>query len=988
MSKTDPRPGFVPVEALTARTRYWRSLEERAGLPLPEDPDGDPNETLPPESRRRFVALMAASLGLGGLTACTRQPTELVAPYTTPPEQVIPGVPEYYATAVPAGSDTLGVLVESHLGRPTKVEGNPDHPASLGATDVTAQASVLDLYDPDRARDITRRGVAQSWEQFLLALEEALGPVRALRGRGLHILTRTVVSPTMGSQLQAVFREFPGAQWHQWEPAGPHSARSGSHLAFGQPVNTYYLFQNASVVLSLDSDFLMCGLGNTRYAHDFAVRRRKDNRLDMNRLYVVESGLTSTGGKADHRLAVTYGKVEAFARELAAALKLPGAPAPANPQFGTWVAEVADDLRANAGASIVIAGDQQPPEVHAIAHGINLALGNAGKTVIYTDPIEVHPVDQLQSLQDLAQALTGGEVQALLIFGANPVYDAPAELDFARRIPLAPFSALISLFHDETAQVCHWHLPESHFLEDWGDVRAFDGTASIIQPLIQPLYGSASPLRVLDAFLQRPGRTAYDIVRQHWSARYNGPDFESWWRKALRAGVIPDTQAQRIQPKLRDDWFPPEREAVAKTPADAMEVVFRPDPYIHDGRYANNAWLQELPRPMTKLTWDNAVLLNPASAKRLRVTTNDVVRLAHGNRSVEGAVWLLPGQPDQTITVHLGWGHGAYGRAANGAGFNAYLLRTSDSLWHIPGIEVHKTGATYPLATTQMQQYMLGRPDVLSAPVSGYRRNPNLVQERIERPEQNDSLYPRWEYPAYAWGMAIDLTACVNCSACVVACQAENNIPVVGKGQVLARRAMHWLRVDTYFEGGEDHPSAVYYQPVPCMQCENAPCELVCPVHATTHSDDGLNDMTYNRCVGTRYCSNNCPYKVRRFNFFLYADWYTESLKLQRNPDVTVRSRGVMEKCTYCVQRIREAQIRSEVEDRLIRDGEIQTACQQACPTRAIVFGNINDRNSAVSRLKAEPLNYSLLAELNSRPRTTYLAELRNPNPKLGGSAT
>jgi molybdopterin-containing oxidoreductase family iron-sulfur binding subunit len=972
---------FIPVETLITATkepRYWRSLEELAGTAAPDrEPDGDPNlsSKLSDKSRRRFLELMGASLGLAGLTACTRQPTEFIVPYVQPPENAIPGRPVHFATAVPVNGVAQGVLVETHLGRPTKVEGNPAHPASLGATSVLSQASVLDLYDPDRARTVTYLGNQRTWDEFINTFHEA---VRALQGGSrLHILTQAVCSPTLGAQLTAVLKSLPQAKWYQYHPAGAYSAYSGAQLAFGRPVNTYYRLDRADVVLALDSDFLVCGHANTRYAHDFAARRRQGNRLDMNRLYAVESTMTSTGGKADHRLPMRWADVEGFARNLAAALGVSGVTAAgsANEQ---WVGSVAADLMAHYGASAVIPGDHQSPSVHALAHAINAALGNNGSTVVYTHPLEAQPVDQVASIRDLAAAMDAGEVQLLLILGGNPAYDAPADLDFASRLKKAKNVYHVGWHFNETSVLCDWHVPETHFLEDWGDTRAYDGTVSIMQPLIEPLYDAHSQAQVLDILLQFPPRSSYEILRGYWTDQHKGADFEAWWRKSVHDGVIADSAYAEIKPAVAANWS-----QLPQAPQrNGIELVFRADPYINDGEYANNAWLQELPRPMTKLTWDNAVHLSPKTAERLKIKNQQVVRLKYGGRNVEGITWITQGQPDDSVTVHLGYGHTNLGRAANGAGFNAYLLRTSSSPWSGDGLQIEKTGRSYPLATTQMQQWMGGRTLVIADTASRYRNDPDFVNRQIEAPDRNETLYPQWNYTGYAWGMSIDLTACVNCNACVVACQAENNIPVVGKEQVLARRAMHWLRIDTYYEGGGDNPQA-FYQPVPCMQCETAPCELVCPVQATQHSSEGLNDMVYNRCIGTRYCSNNCPYKVRRFNFLLFEDWSTESIKLQRNPDVTVRSRGVMEKCTYCVQRIREGEIRSEDENRRIRDLEVQTACQQACPTQAIVFGDINQRDSRVAQLKADKLNYALLAELNTRPRTTYLAELRNPNPAL-----
>ena len=985
---------FIPVEALTAKKQpepvYWKSLSQ-VNSPVPlEQPESEKFDEqgveIPESSRRRFVSLMAGSLALAGLTGCTRQPTETIMPYVDPPENVIPGHPKYYATAAPLHGFAQGVVVESHMGRPTKVEGNCAHPASLGASSVHAQACLMDLYNPDRPREITRLGVPTTWDAFQIGLDEALGPMRLNGGSGLRILTETVTSPTLGSQLQAVLKAFPAAKWHQYDPTGDHSARAAAQAVFGKPLNTYYQLSDADVIVSLDSDFLAFGPGSTRYARDFANRRRRGNRLDMNRLYAIESTMTSTGGKAEHRMPMRHGEIEEFARELAAALGAQGATSGQTSLDTAWIRKVAQDLQAHADRCVVIPGESQSPGVHAWAHAINASLGNIGKTVVHTEPIECEPVDQIASLRELIADMQAGKVQLLLILNGNPVYNAPADFPFTSALSKVKASVHLDTVFNETSLKTTWHVPESHFLEDWGDTRAFDGTASIIQPLIAPLYNSHTAIEFLDAVVQSIPRKAYDVVRTLWSAKAGASDFEEWWRRSVHDGIIQGSAYPSVTPKLNSGGAGNLRSQQPQ--AGAMEVVFRPDIYIHDGRYANNIWLQELPRPMTKLTWDNAVILSFATAKQLQVENQQPVEVKLGGKAIRGSVWILPGHPDNSIRLDLGFGRTQAGRAGNGAGFDAYPFRTSTNLWAASGATIQKLDAQYPLASTQMHQSMEGRDLVIANTVEGYRQNPNFVKEKVEIPTDKLTLYPEWDYKGYKWGMSIDLTACVNCNACVVACQAENNIPVVGKDQVLAARAMHWLRIDTYYKGDPGNPEA-FYQPVPCMQCEKAPCELVCPVQATNHSSEGLNDMVYNRCVGTRYCSNNCPYKVRRFNFLLFQDWTTETLKLQRNPDVTVRSRGVMEKCTYCVQRIKEAEITSQVENRPINDGEILTACQQACPTEAIVFGDLNNNANRIAKLKAEKLDYPLLAELNTRPRTTYLAELKNPNPEFreGSSA-
>jgi MoCo/4Fe-4S cofactor protein with predicted Tat translocation signal len=1001
-----PSSNFVPLAALTDNAgskRYWRSLEELAGSPEFDEMlhrEFPPNASEWPDevSRRRFLQLAAASTALAGLTGCTRPPREKLLPYVVPPPEAEPGVPLNFATAVPVAGIAQGVIVESHLGRPTKVEGNPDHPASLGGTSVLSQASVLDLYDPDRAKQIDHLGAWASWGDFLIELNKLLAPILARRGTGFHILTDTVTSPSLGAQVAELLNQFPDAQWHQYDPAGAHSARWGSQLAFGRFVNTYYKLDQASVILALDSDFLACDQSSTRFAHDYAHRRAGGDRTDMNRLYSVETAMTATGGKADNRLPLRYGEIELFARDLAAAIGVQGIAASGTGNHPEWIAAVSRDLMEHRGDCAVIPGNHQSPAVHALAHAMNSALGNLGATVIQTDALEVQPVDQIASLRSLVDAMDAGAVDLLLILDGNPVFNAPVDFDFASRLNKVKTSIHVSLHHDETSVKCTWAIPESHFLEHWSDTRAFDGTITIAQPLIYPLYDSRSHLEFLDAVLRPPGRPGYDIVRAYWGAKSGAADFEEWWRKSVHDGIVAGSVLPPIHPALKPGWAA-ELESLpaasggnvsTRTPAPAatsgdypmLEVVFRRDPYLYDGRFANNMWLQELPQPMTKLTWDNAVHLSPATANRLQLVSHSRVQVEVGGKWVEGAVWVTPGQGDDSIVLHLGWGHTHMGRAADGAGFDVYPLRRSDALWFASAAKIRSLNEEFPLASTQMHQAMEGRPLVLATEVEGYKTNPKFAQQESPSPPKTLTLYPFWVYSGYAWGMSIDLTRCVNCNACVIACQAENNIPVVGKGQVLSRRAMHWIRVDTYYQGDWSNPQA-FYQPVPCMQCEDAPCELVCPVQATNHSADGLNDMIYNRCVGTRYCSNNCAWKVRRFNFMLFENWTTESIKLQRNPDVTVRSRGVMEKCTYCVQRIREAEIRARVHDSYVVDGELQTACQQACPTKAIIFGDLNNKNNHVAKLKQLDLNYALLGELNTRPRTTYLAELRNPNPEL-----
>jgi len=992
------------------RKRLWQSLEQLSNTPeyrkfleheFPHQTAEKP-EVAAELGRRDWMKLMGASAAMAGLSACTKLPVEKIVPYVRPPEEIIPGKPLFYATSMIYGGEATGLLVESHMGRPTKIEGNAEHPGSLGGTSVQHQASVLTLWDPDRAQTALSMGRISTWEIFLSSLENIRSALLP-SGAGLRILTGTVNSPTVAAQLKAVLAQFPQAKWHQYEPAGRDNAREGGKLAFGKYVNTVYHVDQADVIVSLDADFLTNGPGHVRYAREFASRRTAETpQAKLNRLYAIESMPTSTGAVADHRRPVRASDVAGLAVRLATALGAltvgNGGQAP-----GPWAKIVAKDLEAHRGACLVIAGEGQPPIVHALAHLINAQLGNVDKTVYYTDPLEANPTNELDSLRDLVNDLNAGKVDVLIISGPNPLYDAPADLDFKSALLKARMRIYHGHYSDETAELCQWFVPEAHYLEAWGDGRGYDGTAGIVQPLIAPLYDSHSQIELFSALAGQGGTSAHDTVQNYWKGAHPAADFEAFWERTLHDGVMPQTafSAVSVAPQTAD--IAKQAASVKVTPTSGppgdIEIVFRPDPSIGDGRWANNAWLQELPKPITRLTWDNAAMMSPKTAQKLGVKVGDYVSLRRNGYEARAGVWIVPGHADDSVTLHLGYGRWQAGQIGTGPGTSAYLIRLTSGMWQAGGLSVQKTGATYYFATTQ-HQYVIQedgheleqesvssfrRDLVRIATVEEFRGNPDFA--KIPELSNTLSIYPRpTAYSeGYGWGMSIDLNKCVGCNACVIACQSENNIAVVGKEQVMRGRAMHWIRIDTYFKGDLDDPE-IYYEPLPCQQCENAPCEYVCPVGATTHSPEGLNDMTYNRCVGTRYCSNNCPYKVRRFNFFLFSDWVTQSLYGMRNPNVTVRSRGVMEKCTYCVQRINAAKIRSEEQNRKVRDGEIMTACQQACPADAIVFGNINDPDSRVSKLKAQSRNYGLLEDLNTRPRTTYLARVRNPNPEMSES--
>ena len=984
---------------------YWRSLEELAGSPEFQDalhrefPKGA-SEWLDTVSRRGFLKVMGASLGLAGMTGCVKLPKEAIVPYVRQPEGVVPGRPKYYATALTLGGYASPVLVESHLGRPTKVEGNDLHPASLGGTDIFAQAQLLTMYDPDRSQSVISMGDQRSWPAFLAALRGPLAAQKPLQGAGIRILTTTTTSPTLADQLHTFLKNYPQAKWHVYEPINRDNVLEGAKLAFGQPVETRYDFSKADVIVSLDADFLYAGFpGNVKYIRDFASRRDPDGK--MNRLYVIESTATSTGAKADHRFPVRSFEVEIVARDLSVQSGphtdfIPmGGIGPGKTKegdYGWLVSAAARDLQDRRGSSIVLAGDHQPSAVHALAHALNAKLGNVGKTVFYTDPIDANPVNQTESIKELVADMNGGKVDLLIILGGNPAYDAPADLNFAEALKSNKVSLRVhlGLYNDETAELCHWHVNQTHELEAWGDARAYDGTVSIIQPLIASLYNGKSALEFVALLNGQADASGYDLVRAYWQKQHTGADFEQFWRKSLHDGWIEGTTFAPKEVSVKSST----QSEMNLTDANAIEFNIRRDSTIYDGQFSNNGWLQELPKPMSKLVWDNAVLIGPKMAERLEIKSEDVVELELNGKKIRGPVWIQAGHPDNSVTVTLGYGRKRAGRVGTAQGFNAYELRTSANPWIASGVKITKTGDTYKLCSTQGMQSMDTpngdhRPLVREATLEEYKKEPTFAKE--EEVPKELTLYQPYPYDKemYAWGMAIDLNKCVGCNNCMLACVSENNIAVVGKEQCVIGRHMHWIRVDTYYQGDRDNPKG-YFQPVNCMQCENAPCEVVCPVGATNHSTEGLNDMVYNRCVGTRYCSNNCPYKVRRFNFLLFQDWDTPQYKMMRNPDVSVRSRGVMEKCTYCIQRISEARIDAETasvrEGKDIRVGDgLQTACQKSCPAEAIVFGNINDPNSKVSKIKAHALNYSLLGELNTRPRTTYLAEIRNPNPELEG---
>jgi molybdopterin-containing oxidoreductase family iron-sulfur binding subunit len=1002
--------------------KYWRSLEELVEEPGFEEllenefPAGAAEYENDGVSRRNFLKLMGASMALAGMTACTRQPDEPIVPYVKQPEDLIPGVPKFFATTMPFPTGAIPLLVKSNEFRPTKIEGNPQHPASQGATDVFAQASILDLYDPDRSQASSYRGEHRNWGDFHTAIDQYKLKAAASGGAGLRFLSETVTSPSLASQIQAVLKKFPAAKWYQWEPVNRDSARSASQALFGQYAEPIYKFEAANVVLSLDADFLSGSHfpGFVRYSRDFINRRKLTTDAPMNRLYVVESFSTTTGALSDNRLPMRASDILPFAAELAGMLgggtgaRTLGLSA----EEQKFLEGLAKDLKGNAGASIVLAGDQQPPELHVLAAQINQALGNVGKTVVYSDTVEVVPSDQAAGLRQLVADMNAGKVDMLVILEGNPVYTAPVDLDFQTAMGKVGTSVHLSCYRNETTRFSQWHIHGVHYLETWSDARAYDGTCSLVQPLIAPLYGGRSAHEVIALFSDNPETTPYEALTAYWrqSGKASG-DFDANFRKWLHDGVIPNTASPM-------KTLSPRGGAPAVQPLDknAIEVVFRPDPTIYDGRFNNNAWLQECPKPVLRLEWDNAAMMSLDTAASKGFNQEDVISITVDGRTVKAPVMVVYGMPNNSITLHLGYGREFAGRVGNGYGFNAYEIRSSKTPWIAKADKIEKTGDTYKLAIVQNFTLIKASPDkpeyqnrsvqgsealrrdlIRVASYDEFKKNPHFAHDEqyLEDPKPQETLYPPYDYSkGYQWGMAIDMNSCVGCNACVIACQAENNSPVVGKEQVKIGRDMKWLRIDAYFTGDLHNPRA-FFQPMLCQHCENAPCEPVCPVGATTHTPEGINMMVYNRCVGTRYCLNNCPYKVRRFNFMLFSDYETPSLKPMRNPDVTVRSRGVMEKCTFCIQRINAARIQAEVEEvhlqqsdpnakRTIRDGEVITACQQACPTEAIVFGDINNANSRVAKAKAQPRNYGALSDINTRPRLTYIANVINPNLEIG----
>jgi molybdopterin-containing oxidoreductase family iron-sulfur binding subunit len=968
---------------------YWRSLGELADTPEFRSFAADefPAQARPLRGaeldRRTFLSLAGASMALAGLTGCRMIPQPKVVPYVQQPENLVPGKPLFYASNYPNNGYSEGVLVTSHMGRPTKIEGNPEHPSSLGSTSIYSQASILNMYDPDRSRNVLHKGEISTYEQFIGEMRRTLGGMLK-DGSGLRLLTETVTSPSLASEIEQLLKQFPGSRWHSYQSVNRDSVHSGTKMVFGQPLHPVYDFTKVKVVVTLDGDFPVALPGSVRYARDFSTARKVSHeKHEICRVYSVESAPGHIGSLSDHRLPVKPTQVLSVALALAAALGVPVS-APASVPGAEFIRAAAEDLKSASGDCLVVAGDHQPAEVHAVVHAINSALGAVGRTVQYIQPVEVSAANQLESLKELQADMANGTVKAIVILGGNPVYTAPADLRFGDMLDRVPLKVRLGAYVDETSLHCDWHIPESTYLEAWGDLRAYDGTVGIVQPLIEPLYDSRSALELVAALRGRP-LPGYDLVKEYWkSSGQIAGDFEKSFQKVLHDGHMPNTAAKAVPVTANTSALG----TVQPVQSSDIEIVILPDPGAFDGQFANNAWMLELPRPFSKLVWDNAAFIGIDTAAKLKANHGDVVELVARGLKVEAPVFVQPGQPEGVIALHLGLGRTSAGSKGNGVGFDAGRIRHSEAMSIVPGVQVKVLGKTHQLVTTQEHHSMEGRDIVRTITLEEYKK-PH--ENHAEHDQSEHSIFPHADHKNWdgeQWAMTIDLTACIGCNTCVIACQSENNIPTVGKEEVQRGREMHWIRIDRYYKTSNksaDNPQTVF-QPVMCMHCEAAPCEPVCPVAATVHSAEGLNQMAYNRCVGTRYCSNNCPYKVRRFNFLNYANHHdVPVLKLLPNPDVTVRGRGVMEKCSYCVQRINAARIESKKSGRPMADGDVVTACQAACPTQAITFGNKADARSAVSKARADKRNYALLAELNTSPRTTYNAKVIHPNPALKG---
>ena len=1056
--------------------KYWRSLDELAATPgfkaqvAREFPEGA--DQLDGVDRRQFMKVMAASFALGGIgLAGCRRPEANILPFGKSVEGVIPGLPLYFATAMPVRNSAIPLLAETHQGRPTKVEGNPTYAPHGGASSLHAQASVLDLYDPDRATAHTKNGAKLTTAAVVDLLAKIGSDHAAHRGAGLAFLADESSSLTRARLVTKLRKKFPAAIWSEYEPIRDEPPIEAARAVFGRDVKPLYRFSKAKRVVAIDADFFHAESGSLYYARDFSKGRKIVKRDDpMNRLYSVESTFTLTGSMADHRLRLASSHMHAFAAALAG--KVTGNSALESlaqgldfPNQAEWLQACADDLRQHRGECVVVAGSHQPAAVHAIVYALNAYLGNIGKTV---DFVAVEPSDA-SSLQDLAKAIEGGSVQTLVVLGGNPAFNAPADLNWADLQASVANVVRYGYYVDETSGAAGTHLSATHYLESWGDARTVDGTVVPVQPMILPLFNGLTQIEVLARILGEENSDPYSQVFSTVTS-LGGGDADTTFRQFLHDGLLADSAFKKVDVTFNSARASALSEgvgALATFSRESLEVRFATDNKMDDGRYINNGWLQECPDPISKITWDNAILISPRLAGELGITPQGsilqvarvelaeyergkemapIAEVTVNGRTLRGPVHIQPGLANYTIVLPVGYGRTVTGRVGEGAGFDAYALRTSDTMAFASGGSIKLTGERVELASTQGHWSMEGRDLVREAnldtvqadgsdglgfvktmgleahspPVYGEEGAKMTLAEKATLTPRGNSLYESPNFTGvHQWGMSIDLNTCIGCNACVIACQSENNIPIVGKAQVLRGREMHWIRLDRYYSDGKADAGAfggpgnreipedpqVSLQPIGCMQCELAPCEMVCPVNATVHDEEGLNAMAYNRCIGTRYCANNCPYKVRRFNYFDWNERDLESLylgplgpqgmpelvKMVKNPEVTVRMRGVMEKCTYCVQRIENGKIQHKVRmskagrpgDVVVPDGQIKTACQQACPVGAIDFGNILDPESEVSKAKAREHDYALLGYLNTRPRTTYLGKLRNPNPRM-----
>lgn len=1031
----DAKNGLAP-EAGTSNVRFYKSPEHFAAPEIVEpwiEDEFPHRKSIPEVNRRDMLKMMGGAALLAGLGGCRFQPQRKIVPFVQQPEDAVSGAHKLFASSAVKDGFHIGVLVDQVDGRPVRVDGNPLHAASGGRLDSRTMSEILNLYDPDRLKTPEYRGTPFSWNRALTEIEATLAA--SVNGTGVRVLSETVNSPTLARLITKLKTKYPELQWHQYDAVNRDNAREGAVLAYGADLHTAYDFTRADVVVSLDADFLQEGPMSVAYSQAIASRRIPTAEMEMSRIYAVESRPTTIGITADHRARIKPSEAFAFVMSLAANLGVPGAvtaslPASVDQKFFEALAE---DMAAKRGAALIVPGDHLPPAVHAACHAVNSFLG--GPAVVMPNPLPM-PVNHGKSLKDLVDAMNAGTVDMLLILGGNPAYTAPADLKFAEALAKVKGPKVcLSTHFDETCEVTDYQLPMAHFLEAWGDGIAFDGTVSITQPLIEPLYEGRSVLEVMDKLIGEDGEPRRLVMETHAGSNTKR------WKELVASGIVPPAQVAQMgadpAPALTTNLL---GSLNVPAPASGLELLVLPDPCVHDGRHANNNWLQETPKPITNLTWDNALYVSKATADKLGVVAPydkklagipyygkaDMVEVTANGQTLEVPVWVNMGQADDVLILTMGYGRTRGGEfatkrdEASGGGFNANVLRSSVNPVWISGVQVKKTGKEYVLANTQhhntidfkvedRDRHLLKEttPEMLAKGLpfgehgdghyDPYKDDPKAAQKKDfgEFGKKPDiTMYPGQDFAAnpetnYQWAMTIDLSLCTGCNACVTACQAENNIPTVGKDQVQRGRELHWMRVDRYYKGdGQnldmDNPP-IYVQPVTCMHCEQAPCEPVCPVAATVHSHEGLNQMVYNRCVGTRYCSNNCPYKVRRYNFFHYSQRADQIpvLKMLQNPEVTVRYRGVMEKCTYCVQRINKARITAKKQDREIADGEVVVACQSACPSNAIVFGDMRRPVNAVAKSRADQRNYLLLEELNTRPRTTYLSRVRNPHPKL-----